>query len=57
MDYGDAFSTYVVPRIPMEPWAEQTTGKICDETFVYVHGSNVVAVFNPFNFAYLSEHI
>ena len=43
MNFGDSFSTYVVPRIPSEPGAEQTHGIVCDGTSVYVHGTEVVS--------------
>ncbi|XP_061192132.1 uncharacterized protein LOC133200329 [Saccostrea echinata] len=43
MESGDSFSTYVLPKIPIEPGAEQTTGIVCDGTSVYTYGSKVVA--------------
>ncbi|XP_048769973.2 DNA polymerase III PolC-type-like isoform X1 [Ostrea edulis] len=44
IESGNVFSTYVQPKIPIEPGAEETTGIVCDGTSVFAHGSKVTAV-------------
>lgn len=44
MESGEAFSTYVLPKISIEPGAEQATGIVYDGTSVFAHGLKVAAV-------------
>lgn len=44
MESGEAFSTYVLPKISIEPGAEQATGKVYDGTSVFANGLKVAAV-------------
>lgn len=42
MESGEVFSTYVLPKISIEPGAEQATGIVYDGTFVFAHGLKVL---------------
>lgn len=44
MESGEAFSTYVLPKISIEPEAEQATGTVYDGTSVFAHGLKNAAV-------------
>lgn len=44
MESGNVFTTYVLPKIPIEPGAEEATGIVCDGTSIFAHGSKVSAV-------------
>lgn len=44
MESGEAFSTYVLPKISIEPGAEQATGIVYDGTSVFAHGLKNAAV-------------
>lgn len=44
MESGEAFSTYVLPKISIEPGAEQATGNVYDGTSVFANGLKVAAV-------------
>uniref|UniRef100_K1QB98 Receptor-type tyrosine-protein phosphatase kappa n=1 Tax=Magallana gigas TaxID=29159 RepID=K1QB98_MAGGI len=53
MESGEAFSTYVLPKISIEPEAEQATGTVYDGTSVFAHGLKNAAVpirFCPFKY-------